>query len=58
MSKKDYIEFAKMFRDCLNDDAKDKGTTIAIMTMVMDILHDDNPNFDYQQFLSFVNKES
>ena len=57
MSKKDYIEFAKMFKDLLKNENLSKDTILKTVNETIDIFAYDNPNFDRSRFMSAVTKE-
>jgi len=61
MSKKDYIEFAKMFRAMLqdvSDMSMDRETVMVAINRTCELFQSDNWAFDKQRFLTAVNKES
>jgi hypothetical protein len=58
MSKKDYIEFAKLFREYYkNDEDIQHDILFSIIHDVENIFSKDNPNFDRQRFEDFIKKE-
>ena len=56
MTKKDFIKFAKMFRQLKIDQSwKEKPDSLyRIIDRLIDILNEDNPKFDREKFLNAI----
>jgi len=65
MTKKDYIKFADMFSERFNKLDRRVGTSIAeqqeLLTIIEDtmaIFSEDNPRFDKQRFIQYINTKT
>jgi hypothetical protein len=57
MTKKDYIAIAKAFKEMKKNPDLDNTTIDEVVDVIACVFTDDNPNFDYQKFTDYINKE-